>query len=154
MCTSGAKIKRPAVCHNCRGKYYCNTYNILQLYFYVLFIFATLYVLQGEAINIDDALSSLNKKAPCIVGFGETRSEASDFKVLIENVNILTMPSLLSALHYCFAAYYVFNISFPPQYRLVLLFMEQYVYGLNPSQKTPISVSIIIDSLEKILLKQ
>ena len=39
MCTSGAKIKRPAVCHKCRGKYYCNTYyNILQLLFYVLLI--------------------------------------------------------------------------------------------------------------------
>ena len=84
------------------------------------------------------------------MGFGLTRTEVKDFKVVIENDNIISLSSIKTALHYCFAAYYVFNISFPNSYRLILLFLEKYVYGMKPSQKTPLSVQTIIDSLEKI----
>ena len=75
-----------------------------------------------------------------------------DFKVLIESDNVISMPSVLTALQYCFAAYYVFNIAFPLQYHLILLFLEKYVYSIKPSQKTPIIVSALIDSLDKVLL--
>ena len=109
-------------------------------------------LLQGESIDIEGSIQELDEKAPCIVGFGLTRSEAMDFKVLIESDNVIPMPSVLTALHYCFAAYYVFNIAFPLQYHLILLFLEKYVYGIKPSQKTPIIVSALIDSLDKVLL--
>ena len=75
-----------------------------------------------------------------------------DFKVLIESDNVIPMPSVLTALHYCFVAYYVFNIAFPLQYRLILLFLEKCVYSIKPSQKTPIIVSTLIHSLDKVLL--
>ena len=73
-----------------------------------------------------------------------------DFKVVIETENVITMPSVATALHYCFASYYVFNISFPLDFRFVLLFLEKYVYQLKSSQKLPMCVNALIDSLEKV----
>ena len=78
------------------------------------------------------------------------RTEAKDLKVVIENDNIISLSSITTAVHFCLAAYYIFNISFPNSHRLVLLFLEKYVYGIKPSQKTPMSVQTLIDSLEKI----
>ena len=69
-------------------------------------------------------------------------------RVVMERDNIISMPSIITALHYYFASYYIFNISFPPQFRPVLLFLEMFVYGLKPSQKTPLSVTTLIHSLE------
>ena len=54
----------------------------------------------------------------------------TDFKVVIEGENIFPMPSLICALHFCFAAYYVFNISFPVDFRFVLLFIELINYTI------------------------
>lgn len=93
----------------------------------------------------------LETRAPFIVGFGATRASATDFKVVIETDNVLSMPSVVTALHYCFPSYYVFNISFPPDFRFVLLFLEKYVYGLKPSQKLPMCVTVLINSLERVL---
>lgn len=93
----------------------------------------------------------LETRAPFFVGFGATRASATDFKVVIETDNVLSMPSVVTALHYCFSTYYVFNISFPPDFRFVLLFLEKYVYGLKPSQKLPMCVTVLINSLEKVL---
>ena len=70
--------------------------------------------------------------------------------VVIEKTNALPMPSVSAALHFCFASYYVFNISFPPEFKLILLFLEAYVYGLKPSQKIPISVKLLRDSMERL----
>ena len=102
---------------------------------------------QGESLNIQDELQTLECKAPFIVGFGLTRASASDFKVIIEEDNVFSMPSLVAALNYCFATYYVYNISYPPDFRFVLLFLESYVYGLKPSQKLPLSVTGLIDAI-------
>ena len=43
-------------------------------------------------------------------GFGSTFDDLTDFKVVIEKENILTMPSIDMALKCCFAAYFVYNI--------------------------------------------
>ena len=94
-------------------------------------------------------MKSLEVRAPVIVIFGVTKDSPSDVKVIIEYENILPMPSVMDALHYCFACYYVFNISYPPEFHLVMLFLEKYVYGLKSSQKLPLSVSILYDSLQK-----
>ncbi len=67
---------------------------------------------------------------PSVVAFGLTKDSPSDIKVVIERQNVMPMSSMVDALHYC-------------------LFLEKYVYGLKPSQKLPISVSILYDSLEK-----
>ena len=108
-------------------------------------------MLQGESLDIDEELHALGCKAPCIVGFGMTRAAASDFKVVIEADNVFPMPTLVSALHYCFAAYYVYNISYPPDFRFVLLFLESYVYGLKPSQKLPLCITVLMDALDKVV---
>ena len=67
--------------------------------------------------------------------------------VVIEKTNALSMPLVSSALHFCFASYYVFNISFPPEFKLILLFLEAYVYWLKPSQKVPMCVKLLRDSM-------
>ena len=54
--------------------------------------------------------------------------------VVIEKDNVLPMLSLSTAIHFCFSSYYVFNISFPPAYKFILLFLEKYVYGLVISE--------------------
>ena len=158
MCTPESPNERPQFCNYYRGKRDCTRacvqYVLCVYYVYVCnFKHTNISLLsQGEIIDIEGAIQELDEKAPCIVGFELTRSEAMDFKVLIESDNVIPMPSVLTALHYCFAAYYVFNIAFPLQYHLILLFLEKHVYGIEPSQKTPIIVSVLIDSLDKVLL--
>ena len=105
---------------------------------------------QGESICIEDALEEVDCRAPFIAAFGLSVDALTDFKLVIEKENILSVPSLALALHCCFAAYYLYNISFPSDVSPIMLFLEQYVYHLKPSQKLPLSVSVIIDSLEKI----
>ena len=73
-----------------------------------------------------------------------------DFKVVIETKNVISMPSVATALHYSFASYHVFIISFPLDCRCVLLFLEKYVYQLKPSRTLPMCVNALIDSLEKL----
>ena len=41
--------------------------------------------------------------------------------------NILPVNTLSTSIHVCFACYYIFNISFPPSYKHILLFLEKYV---------------------------
>jgi len=69
--------------------------------------------------------------------------------VVMEKDNVLSMPSLTAALHYCFASYYVFNISYPPDSKPLMLLLESYVYGLKPSLKLPLSVAVLMDNLQK-----
>ena len=60
------------------------------------------------------------------------------------------MPSLSTAIHFCFASYYIFNISFPTAFKSILLFLEKYVYGLKSSQKLPMSVVLVHDGMERL----
>ena len=101
-------------------------------------------------MNIDDALASVDQEAPFIVAFGISSPKLMDFKVIVEKLNILPMPSLATALHCCFAAYYIYNIQFPLEFSSILLFLEKYVYKLRSSKKLPLSVTVLIDNLEKI----
>lgn len=100
-------------------------------------------------MDIEESLESVECKAPYIAAFGPSLDELSEFKVVIEKDNVISMPSVDTALHCCFAAYYIYNITYPPELRPYLLFLEQYVYCLKPSLKLPLTVSIIVDSLEK-----
>ena len=104
---------------------------------------------QGEHVTIEDCLEGKDRRAPYIAGFGVTFDELTDFKVVIENDNILTMPSLEMALKCCFAAYFVYNISYPPDLTPFLLFME-HVFNLKPTKKLPLSVTIMIETLGKL----
>ena len=72
----------------------------------------------------------------------------SDFKLVIEKENVISVPSLSYALHCCFSCYYIYNISFPADSSPIMVFFEKYVYGLNPSKKLSLTASILIDSLE------
>lgn len=94
-------------------------------------------------------MESVECKAPYIAAFGPSLDELCEFKVVVEKDNVVAMPSMDFALHCCFAAYYIYNISYPPDLRPYLLFLEQYVYRLRPSQKLPLTISIVVDGLEK-----
>ena len=100
---------------------------------------------------MDEAISSLEETAPCIVAFGETRDHISDVKVVIERTNVLSMPTVMKALHFCFCSYYVFNISFPTAFKSILIFLEKYIYGLRSSQKLPLHIVLLNDGMERVL---
>ena len=89
-----------------------------------------------------------NHKGPFVAAFGETVDVLS-YMVVMEKNNVISMPTLAAALHYCFASYYVFNISYPPDSKSLMLFLESHVYRLKPSLKLPLSVAFLIDNLQK-----
>ncbi len=61
------------------------------------------------------------------------------------------MFSMSSALHFCFAAYYVFNITFPSDFSNMFLFLETFVYYLKSSvSKLPLCVVGMQDNLRRI----
>ena len=95
---------------------------------------------------MDEAVGKLKVKAPCIIAFGETRGSPSEMRVVIED-SVFIVPSVLLGLHFCFASYYVFNLSFPNEFRLPLLYLEKFVYGLKPSSKLPLSLSNFYDNV-------
>lgn len=105
--------------------------------------------MQGESVSIEESIEGVQRHTPFIVAFGSSDDDLSDTKIVIEKENILSMPTLDMAVHCCFAAYYIFNISYPPDLSPFLLFLEQYIYRLKASQKLPLTVSIVMDCLEK-----
>lgn len=105
---------------------------------------------QGESIGIEDVLEKDERRAPYIAAFGPSDDMLSDFKVVVEKDSIFSMPSIATAVHCAFACYYIYNISFTSDTSPLMLFLEQYVYKLKPSQKMPVSVSIIVDNLERV----
>ena len=50
------------------------------------------------------------------------------------------------AIHFCFAVYYIFNISYPPGTAPLMLCFE-YIY----QKPVPLCVTAVIDSIEKML---
>ena len=88
-------------------------------------------------------------KAPCIIAFGETRGSPSEMRVVIED-SVFIVSSISLGLHFCFAAYYVFNLSFPNDFRLPLLYLEKFVYGLKPSSKLPLSLCNFYDNMSRV----
>ena len=80
--------------------------------------------------------------------FGVTVNHLTDFKVVIEKENIISVPSLSDAMHCCFASYYIYNMSFSANSCQIMVFLEKYVYNLKPSKKLSLTASILLDSLE------
>ena len=99
---------------------------------------------------MDECLSEVNYSVPYIAAFGLTVDKLTSVKLVIERENVLSMPSIAVALHCCFASHYLYNISFPAKFSTMLLFLEQYVYNLGPSQNIPVSVTVAIDCLQKV----
>jgi len=67
----------------------------------------------------------------------------------MEKETIVPFSSFTEAVHYCFASYYVSNISYPPDIKPLMLLLETYVYGLKPSLKEPLSVTLLKDNLRR-----
>ena len=107
-------------------------------------------LLQGESIDIDESITTLTIKAPSIAAFGETCDLLTDIKVVIEET-VFVMPSMAIAIHFCFASYYVCNISFPSEFRFVLFFLEKFIYNFKTSaSKLPLSVVTFNDNLRRV----
>ena len=86
---------------------------------------------------------------PIIAAYGQCFDELSDFAVVTEKDTVLKMPTLETALHCCFATYYIYNISYPAHFAPLFLFLELYIYQMSPSKKVPTSVSVVIECIEK-----
>ena len=102
-------------------------------------------------MNIDRAICNITSTEPYIIVFGAVAA-ADDIaiKIVIEKENVISASSVEEALHCCFASYYLFNISYSTSAIPLMLFLEQYFYKMKPSQKYPLSVKQIVDSLEKL----
>ena len=85
---------------------------------------------------------------PFIVGFGATCASGTDFKVVIETDNVLSMPSVVTAQNYCFSTYYV---SFPPEVRFVIL--RKVCIWTKTFPELPMCETVLINSLERVPTK-
>ena len=101
-------------------------------------------MLQGDTIDINEIIEKDSSAAPYIIAIGETQDALTDIKVIIEKETIVSFSSISEALHYCFAAYYIFNIAYPPAFKPLMLMLETFVYGLKASSKVPLTVTIAI----------
>ena len=87
----------------------------------------------------------LDCTAACIAAF----EGITDIKLIIEKDDVLSIPSMKIAVHCCCAVYYIFNLTSPTAMAPFLLFLE-HAHGLQVSRKLPVSVSTLIDSLQKL----
>ena len=100
-------------------------------------------------MNIEESIKEITIDAPIILAFGSTTEDISDFKLIIERNNIITMPTLMTAVNCCISAYYIFNISYPRAIAPIMMLLENLVYKIKPSRKLPISLLTTIDSIER-----
>ena len=101
-------------------------------------------------MNIEACLGDITTRAPVIAAFGVTRNSISDVKVIIELQNVIPVTDVCTAVHFCFASYFVFNIVYPPSFKNIFLFLERYVYCLKSCVKLPMCVIIVHDNLERV----
>ena len=78
-----------------------------------------------------------------------TAADEITVKIVIENKNVISVPSVEDILHSCFISYYLFNIPYSMSATPLMLFLKQHFYKMKPSQKYPLSVKKVVDSLEK-----
>ena len=81
-----------------------------------------------------------------LVAFGEDLREMVQPTIVIEQSNIFPMPSFVTALECCLAAYYVFNIQYDSGSKALCLLLE-FIYEIKFRGKLPLVVQGIIDSL-------
>lgn len=124
-------------------KYLCNAWAetkgklLFQCLKYVFYF----YINYTLSIDIDVTISALSKEPSIAIIEG-------DIKVIIEE-NVFDMPSVETALYFCFSTYYVFNISYPLVARNVFLFLEKLVFNLSSVSKLPVSVIVFNDNLQR-----
>lgn len=83
--------------------------------------------MKGKSVDVDEAIASIELKSPCIIAFGTTLDSVGEVKVVMEGDNVLRIPLVYSAMHYCMASYNVFNISYPVEFRPLMLFLEKFM---------------------------
>lgn len=67
--------------------------------------------------------------------------------VVVEK-NIFNMTNLLTAIHSCFASYFVFNMIYPAPTKSMCVFLES-VYGIKSTKKSLI-IQCFLNSLSKV----
>lgn len=108
---------------------------------------STTCIFQGETVNIEDGIADIQTNEPVVCAFGKDMSTLAVFKLVIEKDNAFDMPTLSVAIHCCFSAYYIYNITFPQPLSHFLVFLECHVYKMKPSQKPSLSIATLVDSL-------
>ena len=105
--------------------------------------------MQGQNINIDEAIEEhVSYNHPLIMCFGTDFSSLTDPKVIIERKQI-SVPSMLVAVEYMLAAYYVYNIKFHKNSKPLCHLLE-FLYGMTMSCKTlPLSIQPVIEGIMK-----
>ena len=112
----------------------------------LIFLLNLLIKMQGENIDMDEALGKIQHNHPLILGFGSDLSHMVEFRVVIEKKNVITMPSLLVSIEYCLQAYYVFNIKYDVTSR-PLCYLVEFLYGMTLSATAPLVIHPVIEGL-------
>lgn len=116
------------------------------IHVYINFFVYLLIKMQGENIDMDEALGKIQHNHPLILGFGSDLSHMVEFRVVIEKKNVITMPSLLVSIEYCLQAYYVFNIKYDVTSR-PLCYLVEFLYGMTLSATAPLVIHPVIEGL-------
>ena len=99
-------------------------------------------------MDVGESIDSVRFDEPFIVSSLWRRTRKSVLMLVVEN-NVISMPNIITAVHCCLTAYYIFNIVYPAQTKSICLLLES-VYSMKPSLKMPLHVQSLLNSLSKI----
>ena len=63
-------------------------------------------------MDVGESIDSVRFDEPITVAFGEELGSLYDVMLVVEN-NVIRMPNIITAVHCCLTAYYIFNIVYP-----------------------------------------
>jgi hypothetical protein len=103
-----------------------------------------------QFIDISLQLPS-DTSAPIIIYTGDILDETSTFKILAEGIEICSPIDLIQAVVCLMAAYYIFNIEYPQQVKLSLLFIQRELLDIvEEGQVVPKSLLSLVQKMNSL----
>ena len=99
-------------------------------------------------IDLDEEIENIQQLHPIVIAFGPTMDELIEFRVVAEGT-VFVVKDMNSAVHACFAIYWVFDMKYPSTMKNILLTLENLVYKIPTSQNLPTTVLTTIDSISR-----
>lgn len=70
------------------------------------------------------------------------------FEIWMEEEKLCVAGDLIEAVSVWFAAYYIFNVKFPPQHRNFLIFIQKVILKLGDGKKMSTKVFTLMKTIE------
>uniref|UniRef100_A0A1X7V3Z2 Uncharacterized protein n=1 Tax=Amphimedon queenslandica TaxID=400682 RepID=A0A1X7V3Z2_AMPQE len=106
----------------------------------------------SDDVNVDDVIRDIAISQPCLVRFLSDVG-CPKYHIVIEGQMLHKVTSTRKALLNLIAAYYVFNISYPPLQSATLIFIQHYIMNITFEKKLPSSVAALGSNLIRIDLQ-